>query len=147
MQEMQVWALGWEDPQEEAMATHLSILAWRIAWTKEPGRLQSIVLQRAGHNWSDLTWANRTLLHFRLFLHLLSFSWQFSVRVIHTEMYTVIYFLNVDSILLFDYATIYLSIWLYLNIWVISIMNNDAVNILVHSFWCTYLTYICWISI
>ena len=43
-------ALGQEDPLEEGMATHSSILAWRIPWTEEPGRLQSIGLQRAGHN-------------------------------------------------------------------------------------------------
>ena len=42
MQEMQVLSLGWEDPLEESVATHLSILAWRIPWTEEPGGLQSI---------------------------------------------------------------------------------------------------------
>ena len=41
MQEMQVPSLGREDPLEEEMATHSSILAWRIPWTEEPGRLQS----------------------------------------------------------------------------------------------------------
>ena len=44
---MFMWAqsLGWEDPQEEGMATHLSILAWEIPWTEEPGGLQSVELQ------------------------------------------------------------------------------------------------------
>ena len=42
--------LGWEDPLEKGMATHSSILAWRIPWTGEPGRLQSMVLQRVGHD-------------------------------------------------------------------------------------------------
>ena len=42
MQETQVQSLGWEDPLEEEMATNSSILAWRIPWTEEPGRLQSI---------------------------------------------------------------------------------------------------------
>ena len=37
MQEMMVWSLGWEDPLEEEMATHSSILAWEIPWTEEPG--------------------------------------------------------------------------------------------------------------
>ena len=50
MQEMQVLSLGWEDPLEESVATHLSILAWRIPWTEEPGGLQSIRLQRVGHD-------------------------------------------------------------------------------------------------
>ena len=45
-QETQVRSLGWEDPLEEEMATHSSILAWRIPWTKEPGRFQSTGLQR-----------------------------------------------------------------------------------------------------
>ena len=51
----QVQSLGWKDPLEEGMATHSSILAWRIPWTEKPGRLQSIGLQRVGHDWSDLT--------------------------------------------------------------------------------------------
>ena len=50
MQEMQVQSLGWEDPLEEGMATHSSILAWRIPWTEEPGGLQSIGSQRVRHN-------------------------------------------------------------------------------------------------
>ena len=54
MQEMQVRSLGSEDPLEEEMATHSSILAWRIPWTEETGGLWSIGLQRVGHNWSDL---------------------------------------------------------------------------------------------
>ena len=41
---------GWEDPLQKEMATHSSILAWRSPWTKEPGRLQSMGLQRAGHD-------------------------------------------------------------------------------------------------
>ena len=40
--EIRVRALGWEDPLEEGMATHSSILAWRMAWTEEPGGLQSV---------------------------------------------------------------------------------------------------------
>ena len=41
---------GWEDPLEEGMATHSSILAWRIPWTEEPGGLQSIGSHRVGHD-------------------------------------------------------------------------------------------------
>ena len=48
-QEMRVPSLGWEDPLEEGMATHPSILAWRIPWTEEPGSLQPIGWQRVGH--------------------------------------------------------------------------------------------------
>ena len=43
-------SLGQEDPLEESMATHPRILAWRIPWTEEPGGLQSMESQRAGHN-------------------------------------------------------------------------------------------------
>ena len=58
MQETQVQYLGWEDPLEEGMATHFSILAWRIWWTEEPGGLQTLGLQRVGHDWSDLACMN-----------------------------------------------------------------------------------------
>ena len=47
---MQVQSLGWEDPLEEGMVTHSSILAWRIPYTEEPGKLQSIALHRVGLN-------------------------------------------------------------------------------------------------
>ena len=50
MQETQVWSLGQEDPMQKGMATHSSILAWRIPWTEEPGRLQSMGLQRIRHD-------------------------------------------------------------------------------------------------
>ena len=49
-QETQVLSLGQEDPLEEGMATHSSILALRIPWTEEPGGLQSMELQRIGHD-------------------------------------------------------------------------------------------------
>ena len=49
-QETWVQSLDWEDPLEEEMTTHSSILAWRIPWTEEPGGLQSITLQRVGHD-------------------------------------------------------------------------------------------------
>ena len=45
-QETRIQSLGWENPLKEGMATHFSVLAWKIPWTEEPGRLQSIGLQR-----------------------------------------------------------------------------------------------------
>ena len=51
MRETWVRALGWEDPLEEEMATHSSTIAWKISWTEEPGRLQSMASQRVGHDW------------------------------------------------------------------------------------------------
>ena len=50
MQETWVRSLGWEDPLEEGMATHSSVLAWRNPWTEEPGMLQSMGSQRSAHN-------------------------------------------------------------------------------------------------
>ena len=50
MWETGVLSLGWEDPMEKEMATHSSILAWRIPWTEEPGGPQSMGLQRVGHD-------------------------------------------------------------------------------------------------
>ena len=49
-QETWVQSLGWEDPLEKEMATHSSILAWKISWTEEPGGLQSMGSQRVGHD-------------------------------------------------------------------------------------------------
>ena len=53
MQETWARLLGWEDPLEKEMATHSSVLAWRIPWTEEPGGLQLTGSQRVGHNQRD----------------------------------------------------------------------------------------------
>ena len=50
IQETHVQSLGWEDPLREGMATHSSILAWRILWTGEPGELQAMGSQRVRHD-------------------------------------------------------------------------------------------------
>ena len=52
MQKAWAQSLSWEDPLEKGMATHFSILAWRIPWTEETGGLQSMGLQRVRHNWA-----------------------------------------------------------------------------------------------
>ena len=58
VQETCVQSLGWEDPLEKEVATHSSILAWKILWIEEPGRLQSMGSQRVGHDWvTSLTYA------------------------------------------------------------------------------------------
>ena len=57
--ETRVQSLGWEDPLEKEMATHSSILAWKIPWMEEPGRLQSTGPQRVGHDFTftfTFTW-------------------------------------------------------------------------------------------
>ena len=50
MQETQAWSLGWEDRLDKEMASHSSILAWKTAWTEEPGGLQSMGSQSIGHS-------------------------------------------------------------------------------------------------
>ena len=55
MRETQIWSLVGEDPLEKEMATHSSILAWRILWTDEPGRLQSTGSQRVRQDWATNT--------------------------------------------------------------------------------------------
>ena len=57
MRETQVWSLGREDSLENGLATHSSILAWRIPWTEEPGGLQSMESQRIRHNWVTNTFS------------------------------------------------------------------------------------------
>ena len=71
MQETQIRSLGGEDPLEEGMATHSNIIAWRIPWTEEPGRLQSMGSQRVRHDWSNWactfsisSWFSREIVHF-----------------------------------------------------------------------------------
>ena len=80
---MPVRSLGQEDPLEKDMVTHSSVLVWRIPWTGEPGRLQSLGLQRVWHNWSDLPCMHTQLLHIKLTniqkeyeIHIVSFKKQ-----------------------------------------------------------------------
>ena len=80
-QKMQVWSLGQEYPLEEGMATHFSVLAWRIPWTEEPGRLQSIGLQRVGHKWSNLA-----------HMHLLYICKQFEFLFLYLPFYILVHF-------------------------------------------------------
>ena len=63
MQETQVWPLGWEDPLEKGMATHLNILAWRIPWTEELEGLQSMGLQRVRCDWVTFTSLSSVVTH------------------------------------------------------------------------------------
>ena len=64
MGETRVWSLGREDPRGKEMVTHSSTLAWRIPWTEEPGRLQSMGSQRVGHDWATSLHFTSLLLNF-----------------------------------------------------------------------------------
>ena len=76
MQETRVLSLSWEHSLEKEMATHSSILAWRIPWTEEPGRIQSMGLQRAGHDWrTNIFTFNRLLQHGWKHISYLTDSW------------------------------------------------------------------------
>ena len=60
MRETWVWSLGWEDPLEEGLATHSTVLVCRVPWTEAPGGLQSMGSQRVGHDWAtslSLSWS------------------------------------------------------------------------------------------
>ena len=63
MWETQVLPLGWEDLLEKEMATDSNILAWKIPWTEEPGRLQSLGSQRVGHDWPANTHTHTSLIY------------------------------------------------------------------------------------
>ena len=89
MQETQAGdALGWADPLKEGLATHSSILAWRIPRTEKPGRLQSVGSQRFGYDWSDLT-----CMHVPLVLLI---NW----KSIKLNKSVILFFVNVTSYLL-----------------------------------------------
>ena len=80
MQETWVQSLGGEDPLEEGMATHSSILAWRIPWTEEPGGLQSMGSQRVGDTHTD---THTTLIQL---IHIIFSSVQFSCSVVSDSL-------------------------------------------------------------
>ena len=65
LQETWVRCLDWEDPLEKGTATHSSILAWRIPWTEETGRLQTMGSQRVGHNWATFPFTMKAHSYFR----------------------------------------------------------------------------------
>ena len=98
-QEMWAWSLGQEDPLKEDMATHSSILAWRISWTEDHEELESIGSQRVGHDWSDLRHTQTcfytcscSYIHLHIHIYFWIFKFYFSLRVINhakTTFYVV----------------------------------------------------------
>ena len=87
MQEKQVECLSWEDPLENRMATHSSILAWRIPWTEECGGLQSMGSKRTGHDWVTDTFTSTFKASF--FYKRIDFMtlWEKECRKTHTTRY------------------------------------------------------------
>ena len=84
MQETWVWSPGQEDPLEKGMATHSSILAWRIPWIEEPGRLQSTGSQRVGHDWVTNTFTFKS--------YQMLCSLKFWILLILTSLYKLSFF-------------------------------------------------------
>ena len=82
-QKLQVWSLSQEDPLEEEMAPHFSILAKIISWTEEPGRLQSVGSQRVRYNWAHTT--------YNLFPHAFNLYMPLDLKWISPRQYTYIY--------------------------------------------------------
>ena len=78
-QETWVWSLSGEEPLQKEMATHSSILAWRIPWTEEPSRLQSMGSQRVGHYWANECSHAHTHTHTHTHTYIYIFIHQFQV--------------------------------------------------------------------
>ena len=81
MQDIWVWSLGWEDPLEKDMATHSSILAWKIPWTENPGGPQSMELKRVKHDWVTSTYMHKSNTEFDIFLYKSDSSLIYSILV------------------------------------------------------------------
>ena len=92
MWETQVWSLGWEDPLEKA---HSSTLAWKIPWTEEPGRLQSMGSQRVGHDWAT----SLLLLHFYSLEHTLDLEVKVMSILQSWHLWAVRWFSPTNSVL------------------------------------------------
>ena len=105
MQETWVWSLGREDPLEKEMATHSSILAWRIPWMEEPGGLQSMGSQRVGHDWA-------TSLHFST-----------SLQIFMCCIFITIQFLIIKFIFYFcPWLILFRSLFFFISlIWIFSV--------------------------
>ena len=80
MQETWIWSVGQEDPLEKGMATHSNVLAWRILCTEEPGGLQSVGLQRVGHDGATNT-STFPIFTFRGTVFFMHFSCIFALSV------------------------------------------------------------------
>ena len=98
MQEMRIWSLGHKDPLEEGMATHSSILAWRIPWTEEPDGLQFRGSPRVWHDWSDLARTQCIYVNPNLLIYPTPFPLAFHI----CTLYVLLFILNYDLLLVFQ---------------------------------------------
>ena len=118
------------------MATHSSILAWRIPWTEEPGRLQSLVLQRVGHNWATNTFFHAFWYMSSYECHLASFEthWNFEVASFEFKLQrrTKIY-IPTNSVKVFLFSTpspaLFVDFYLFIFNWRIIALPNFVVAV------------------
>ena len=120
MWETQVRSLHREDLLEKAMATHSSTLAWKIPWTKEPGRLQSTGSQRIGHNWATL------LLHFIITAKPLLSTYQISVSSLVFPLCLVLSFLSLIISDILDIPTMLTQFLFGLVLLIWKLFNSSA---------------------
>ena len=99
---MQVQSLGWEDPLEEGMVTHSSILAWRIPWTEKPGGLQSMGLQRVRQNRAQHAESHRSVY---VYMHIHACICVHEYTHIHRERTSLFHTLGLQSSLYFTWAS------------------------------------------
>ena len=104
-QETWVQSLGQEDPLEKEMATHSSTLAWKIPWTEEPGRLQSMGSQRVGHDWETTLHFTSLLLFYicLLLFHIFFFILELTFSLYFFEKFQLLiyYFFMTPSLIIF----------------------------------------------
>ena len=107
VQEIWVWFLGWKGPLEKPMATHFSIVAWRIPWTEEPDGVQSMGLQRVGHDWSDLAH-----MHTCELVHICELVVLHSILLFHKKMHSKDSF--VQLFLTYGHKICFVLCWSYM---------------------------------
>ena len=108
IQETQVQSVGWEDTMEEGMATHSSTLAWKIPWTKEPGRLQSLGSQRVWHDWVNEHTHPPTQWKYKVPL-----TSQHNTAVLLLQTVKLLSVLNYSSITIIPRKCLCIWVWIY----------------------------------
>ena len=109
-QETQVQSVGWEDTMEEGMATHSSTLAWKIPWTEEPGRLQSLGSQRVWHDWVNEHTHTHTHTQWKYKVPLTS---QHNTVVLLLQIIKLLSVLNYSSITIIPRKCLRTWVWIY----------------------------------
>ena len=116
LQETWIWFLCREDPLEEEMATHFTILAWRIPWTEEPDRLQSTGSQRVGHDWATRHASvqfSRSVVSDSLLPHEL-YPCQAPLSI--TNSHSLLKLMSIESVVLFNHLILCLPLLLTFNL-------------------------------